>query len=387
MLFKFLKKTETSLHKRKSIWSTFKKAYIQRRNFRKFWLNLDKQNLPKDLKEITNLFVNSESYFWTSKYWRHNLINHYNYINNLASDIDPLPTILVTDYSGLTFLDEFSVEQKLQNPKNLEIYKKEYLMKYKDIVNTPFASMSNDKSIEHNIVLINLYEKLKSKDFEEIFKKINKKIYYKYNPCIKVDDFSLSQHLLLSLTEYYNVKRLIGKDKKKYNYLELGAGYGRTANMILSLEENCKYVIADLPASVYFSHKNIKEFFKNKKILKAFNIDNKEDMREAFEKNDILFVFPHQLNLFDDKTFDISISLGNLCEMERKQIKQYMKIFEDKSKFLYFKVWEISGLPYSFFQYYSVHDKKDYEIKDKWKEHFKTRCFMPNNQFDLGYEF
>ena len=72
--------------------------------------------------------------------------------------------------------------------------------------------------------------------------------------------------------------------------------------------------------------------------------------------------------------------------MEKKQIRNYMKIFENTSKYLYFKVWEISGLPYSFYQYYSVHNKKDYEIKENWKEHFKDRCLMPNNQFELGYE-
>ena len=76
-------------------------------------------------------------------------------------------------------------------------------------------------------------------------------------------------------------------------------------------------------------------------------------MQKAFNDNDILFIFPHQLNLFEDKNFDISISIGNLCEMEKSQIKQYMRIFEKKSKYLYFKVWEISGLPYSFYQYYS----------------------------------
>ena len=80
MLFKFLKRTETSLHKRQSIWSVFKKAYLKSKNFKKNWLNLNKQNLPKDLIEITDLFVQSKSYSWTSKYWRHNMINHYNYI-------------------------------------------------------------------------------------------------------------------------------------------------------------------------------------------------------------------------------------------------------------------------------------------------------------------
>ena len=65
-----------------------------------------------------------------------------------------------------------------------------------------------------------------------------------------------------------------------------------------------------------------------------------------------------------------------------------MKIYESISlNYLYFKVWEISGLPFSFNQYYSVHNKKDYEVKDTWKEHFNNRCEMPTNQFELGYEF
>ena len=57
MLFKFLKRTETSLHKRQSIWSIFKKAYLKSKNFKKYWLNLDKQNLPKNLIEITDFFT------------------------------------------------------------------------------------------------------------------------------------------------------------------------------------------------------------------------------------------------------------------------------------------------------------------------------------------
>ena len=44
MLFKFSKKTETSLHKRKSFWATFKNAYLKRKNLRKFWQNFNKKN-------------------------------------------------------------------------------------------------------------------------------------------------------------------------------------------------------------------------------------------------------------------------------------------------------------------------------------------------------
>ena len=73
--------------------------------------------------------------------------------------------------------------------------------------------------------------------------------------------------------------------------------------------------------------------------------------------------------------------------MEKKIIKNYMINFENVSKLLYFKVWEYAGLPYSFYQNYSVHRKGDYSIKNSWKEHLKERCLYPSDFFQLGYEF
>ena len=73
--------------------------------------------------------------------------------------------------------------------------------------------------------------------------------------------------------------------------------------------------------------------------------------------------------------------------MDKKIIKRYMLIFQNISKFLYFTVWEYSALPYSFYKYYSVHNKDDYCIEKHWKEHFKERAIIPSNGFELGYEF
>ena len=387
MLFNFLKKSGTSLHKPKSFWSTFKNAYLRRRNLKKFWLGLNKKNLPEELIKMTDLFIQSESYFWTSKFWRHCIINHFNYMTTLSEETDPLKLISRVDYSGLTFLDKFSVEESLKDETNLTKFKSELLKKYPDLSSKIHPDMSEVKSIEHNIALLALYEKVKNKDLFNNYNNINKEIYKKYNPFLKVGEKLITQQLLISLLEYGKIKSLAKNAKKPLKILELGAGYGRTANMILSLEPQAKYVISDLPPSLYFSLKNLREFFKDRKIKICVVVNSQKEMMEALDNNDILFVLPHQLNLFNKKVFDISISIGNLCEMEKSQIKNYMKIFENISKFLYFKVWEVSGLPYSFYQYYSVHKKKDYEIKENWKEHFKNKCLMPNNQFELGYEF
>ncbi len=379
MLFKFLKKKETSLHKSKSFWSTFKNAYLRQKNLKKFWLNLDKKNLSPEVVKITNLFMNSESYNWTSKFWRHCLINHYNHMANISKGVDPLDAILKSDYSGFSFLDEFSISESLKKnygKLNLEV---DLLKKHKDL--------SSSQSLQYNMVLLVLYEHMRHQEIFKNYDKVRTEIYKKYNPYLNIENKIVTQQSLISLLEYEKIFSLVKDVKEPLKILELGAGYGRTANVILSLKPNTKYVIADLAPSVYFSKKTLSDTFKDKKIKSGFEITNQKEMIKMFNENDILFIFPHQLKFFEKKTFDISLSIGNLCEMERKQIKNYMQIYENISNFLYFKVWEISGLPYSFNQYYSVHNKKDYEIKDSWIEHFKERCVMPTNQFELGYEF
>ena len=111
MLSKIFKNKGTDLHKRKSLWATLKNAYIKKKNFKKIWYNLDKTNIPKDVIEVTDIFVKSESYNLTSKFWRHMISYHYKHLINCPKDEDPLTEILRLDYSGFSYLDGFTVNK------------------------------------------------------------------------------------------------------------------------------------------------------------------------------------------------------------------------------------------------------------------------------------
>ena len=100
-----------------------------------------------------------------------------------------------------------------------------------------------------------------------------------------------------------------------------------------------------------------------------------------------LYIFPHQIDYLPNKYFDISIAIDCLHEMEEKIVEKYILNFERVSQCLYFKVWEYAGLPNSFYKKYSVHNKRDYFIKNEWKEVFKERCIFPSNYYQLGYKF
>ena len=152
MLSKLLNIDKKEIHQPRSIWSTFKNAYLRKKNLKKFWQKLDKKNLPNELIKISNLFIKSESYKWTSKFWRHNIINHYKHIINTPESEDALNAISWSDYAGYSFMDEYSIEKSCENIKdkielNLNLFKKH-------------PQLSLTKSINHNLVLLILYENI-----------------------------------------------------------------------------------------------------------------------------------------------------------------------------------------------------------------------------------
>ena len=359
----------------KSFWGTFKKAYLSNKNLKSFWSKLDKSNLPKELIELTNLFVQSESYNWASKFWRHMIINHYKDLYKL-SEQEAFKRIAINDYAAATFFDKRHIgkisETLDTNQINANIFEKH-------------LGMTTFDSISYNLTLLIMY-KLSQKSIFKYYDLINKKIYEEYNPSLKINNHVVNQHLIMTILEFEKIKILEESlNCKDLKILEIGAGYGRTANLMLSLKKNIKYIIADLPPSIYISRLNLIKHFPNLKIYSAFKANNSHDMMKIINDNDIVFILPHQLELINRKTFDIAFAIGSFLEMEKKDVKRYMKLINKLSNSLYMKVFENSGLPFSFYQFYRSYVRSDYFIKDRWKEKFNENCIVPDYMVHMGY--
>ena len=128
------------------------------------------------------------------------------------------------------------------------------------------------------------------------------------------------------------------------NILEIGAGSGRLADTFLSIHDNIKYVICDIPLALFISYFRLKNRFQNKKIFLALNLKSFEEFNLVLKNNDIVFIFPHQLKYIDRKYFDLTLSISALHEMERDVINSIDNIKGYQS--LYFTVWKETG-PFS----------------------------------------
>ena len=367
--------------KRRSTWSTFKNAYLRSHNLRSFWNSLNKDNLPDELIYTLDLFINSNSYEWSSKFWRRLAINHLKVISlkSFKNSQDDLSK----EYFTFTNFNESIVKNACQLiEKNTVDLKINIFKKQKNY--------SYEESINHNVVLYLLYENIKNRSVFKKFEKVllRKKNFFQDKPTLNINNEEISQDDLNSLFEYEKINQILEKvENKKKNFLEIGSGSGRTTQTILAIRDNIKYVVADIPPAINFSFNNIKNLFPEKKISLAFEASNQKELIEIFEKNDVIYIFPHQIEMLPKKLFDISIAIDCLHEMEENIVKKYITNFESVSNSFYFKVWEYAGLPNSFYKTYSIHNKKDYFIKEKWKEIFKERCIFPSNYYQSGYIF
>ena len=129
--------------------------------------------------------MNSESYNWTSKFWRHCLINHYNHMANVSKTEDPLDAILRSDYSGFSFLDEYSISKSLDKDYGKLSLEVDLLKKHKDL--------SRSQSLQYNMVLLVLYEHIKNQEIFKSYDKIRTDIYKKYNPFLSIDNKIVTQ--------------------------------------------------------------------------------------------------------------------------------------------------------------------------------------------------
>jgi len=368
--------------KKKTFWSTFKNAYLRSRNLKRFWKNIEKKNLSPELIETFDIYLTSESYNWSSKFWKHLAMRH---LELMAKNKDGNnENIISQEYFTFTYFNEPLIKdacskiEKNNIELNVNLFKKQ-------------NSFTWTQSLNHNLILLLLYENIKSRKVFNYFDKLknfepkNKK---DSMPSLKIDKIEITQDKINSLFEFEQIEKLLDKiNSKNKNFLEIGAGAGRTAKTILSIINDARYVIADIPPAINICYENLCSCFPNKKIAFGYKINDKKELNDLIKKNDILFIFPHQIKFFEKKTFDISLAIDCLHEMDQKIIKKYMDNFENVSKLLYFKVWESAGLPYSFYKYYSVHKNEDYSIKSSWKEHLRERCLYPSNFFQLGYEF
>lgn len=344
------------------------------KDLKKYWINADKKNFDKNLIISMNKFLESVDYQKTSTNHKFAIIKILKVIekyNNKESADD-------FQFNNPNFHSDFSdstISELIKNFDNNQIFGDLFKI---------YPSLKSEHSIKLNILNNLIYNNIKNKKIFSLLNNLNDKTFIGNDEIYNnVDGIKITQEKLRTLIEYENIEQLINSKDNKI--LEIGSGNGRMCECIFSCNNKVsKYILIDIPPALPSAYKRLKLSLKNKKISYAIDVTDKNDLDKVIQNNDIVLLFPNQINLLNHK-FDIFLAIDCLHEMKKSTIKEYMHVASKISKKIYFKVHEDAHVPFSFDRL-SVHNKDDYSINQNWKQIFKKRSLFPSNDYEIAYE-
>ena len=360
------------------------KKFIQKiypKRFGNYWKKIRKsKKLDKDLVFISDNFIGSKSYSMVSNQWHIYNVNHYKTL--LENDIKNLGTTIFGHYHNFFYLDK----NLLKNLHSSIDDKKALKIKLNILKLHPGCSL--EENINHNYLLLLLFYNLKKTKYFKFLKRLKDKTFLSYgNPFIEIDDFRITSDKIISLFDLEYIDKV--SDLKKKNILEIGAGSGRTSDCIMSVKNCSHYTICDIPPAIFLSYKRLKLSFPNKKITLLIDENNSENFIKKINKNDISFIFPHQLELIKKKYYDITIAIDCLHEMDKETINYYFKNISLISDKIYFSIWKniknwYSGGILKKTEKLSF-DNHDYPVPKNWKLKVKKELRFPSTYYGIGY--
>jgi len=347
-----------------------------------YWKNLkDAKKLNKDLIFITENFITSKSYSLVSNYWHVLAINSYN--NLIKFGLGKYGSTISKNFHTFADLNDDYVADAIKKIKKTKIYNlKTELFKIHN-------NFTTRESFLYNYICFLLYFNLKKTKCFKFLKKLKDKTYLGYDdPHIKINKLNISTDKLFSLFDYEKISRAFNLSKIK-TILEIGAGSGRTTEAILSIKKDLKYIICDIPPSIYISFKRLKKAFPKKNISIIVDLNNIEEIKQQIKNNDLIFIFPHQLEYLEKNSIDLTIAIDCIHEMDKKTIHYYFNLINKFSKNFYFSIWKKTTVPYAnnfFSKNKLIFEDGDYKVPKSWKNIFKENLLFPSNYLSLSYK-
>jgi len=133
---------------------------------------------------------------------------------------------------------------------------------------------------------------------------------------------------LRSLIEISFIKKNTDFDKIK-SVIELGAGIGLLASCFLKLKKNIKYLIVDIPPTLFFSEYYLRNLGFKVFGYKDLKTKKNANLNEIFNHFQVCCIPPWKLELLKDYKSDLFINVASLQEMEKDQSKNYINIFKN----------------------------------------------------------
>lgn len=200
------------------------------------------------------------------------------------------------------------------------------------------------------------------------------------------DDGSLlSQDLANSILEMTALRGAWqGSLAEPATFLELGAGYGRDAYVVLATQPQVRYVIVDIPPALWVAEKYLATEFPRKRVFRYRPFERFEDVRQEFLDSDVAFFLSTQIAKLPASLADVVLNISSLHEMRRDQVAFYFGQFDRLLKpggVFYSKQWKNGAVLFEG----SRIRREDYPVPAAWTELFSRDAPIQARFFEAAY--
>jgi putative sugar O-methyltransferase len=171
-------------------------------------------------------------------------------------------------------------------------------------------------------------------------------------------------------------------DSRPLNLAELGAGYGRLAHMHLSADQELRYVIIDIPPTLFVSQWYLTRALPDVPTFRFRPFQTYDSVATEIAAARLVFLQPHQAELLPDDSFDAFITVSSLAEMTAAQISTYIRLIDRTCKGVFYtKQWKHSHNPFDDV----VTREDDYPTPPRWRLLARRTALVPGRMFERVY--
>lgn len=165
----------------------------------------------------------------------------------------------------------------------------------------------------------------------------------------------ISQDLANGALEAAAIGRALAGSSPK-SILEVGAGYGRTAYILLNLFPDARYTIVDIEPAL-----SISRWY----------------LTQLFDPERLRFATPDDAETLPRGSHDLALSISSLQEMTPEQVQMYLQLFNTVTEGgqVYLKQWKEWHNPVDDVSL----DMDDYPIPERWEQLFKEQAPVQTN--------
>ncbi len=319
----------------------WKRRRAANQDFQKCWQELQAKypSLDSVLVSMVNDYIRTERFRSSGKMWKYLSRMH---LEQIARDSLRNMRLTVAGhyytYSGLGPVYEFCQKNALSSNGTAPISELFRIHRLED--GSP--GWPEDACILYNVLTVALYDYVQSIDKIGVLTRLEDPDFGS-PPCIKIQGRRVSQDILHSACEILKISTRVDPHTLK-RVMEIGAGWGRTAQAFLSFLPGLKYLIVDIPPALYVSQSCLSASFPEKKIFQYRAFEKFESVADEFEAADIAFLLPDQLKLLPNRSVSLAMGIDSLHEMVRSDIEFYFSEVARVADAFYMKSKKLTGL-------------------------------------------